>query len=311
VVEFRTAAVITDAVALGDTTVLEFEVGCAALLSVASDVAVLDTALDPSVEVLLLGTATVLEVEVTIEVEFDPDMAELMRVGIVLLLAVAEVNDEVVSVRMALVVRGIVLLLPDTAAFEDEAKDEVVLEAARMELVVEGTVLLLVKTTVLDEETSDDVVLDAAAKALVVEDIVLLTAKSAVFGSDDGVVVALLETLRLEETVEEIVLLLADTTVLEEESIEEVVFETARLEVVAEIAGDEFCGEVETLATIELDPAYEFELAGDAAGLVDDVADETAGELDEETATVTLVLDEETDELETISWYVLCADGLS
>jgi len=54
---------------------------CAALLSVASDVAILDTALKPSVDVLLLGTATVLEVEGTIEVEFDPEMTELVNVG--------------------------------------------------------------------------------------------------------------------------------------------------------------------------------------------------------------------------------------
>jgi len=61
--------------------VLEFEMDCAALLSVASDVAILDTALKPSVDVLLLGTATVLEVEGTIEVEFDPEMTELVNVG--------------------------------------------------------------------------------------------------------------------------------------------------------------------------------------------------------------------------------------
>jgi len=112
VVEFSRPAVITEDVALGVTTVLEFEMDCAALLSAASDVAVLDMTLEPSVVVLLLGTATVLEVEGTVDVEFDAAMTELVRVGTVLLLTVTEAKVEVVSVEMALVVRAQCYCLP-------------------------------------------------------------------------------------------------------------------------------------------------------------------------------------------------------
>ena len=221
VVEFKRAVETTEDVALGGTTVLMFELDCAALLSVPSDVPVLETTLDAFVDVLLLGTAMVLEVEGTSEVEFDVAKIVLVIEGVVLLLAATEVKDEVVPVRVALVVRGTVLLIATTAEFDDEARDEVVLETAGIEL-LEGTTLLLVETTVLADEARDEVVIDAAGTELVVEVIVLLTANTAVFGSEAEEELVLLEAVRLEkiveETVEEIVLLLAKTTVLESDA---------------------------------------------------------------------------------------------
>ena len=171
VVEFRRAALVPEDVVLGVTTVLEFEIDCATLFSVPSDVAVLETALDPAIDVLLLGTITVLEDGATIEVEFDAARAELVVERTELLLAkttVFEVEDDartevlLDTVDIELVVEDRELLTARSAVFASVAEEDVALVVAvRLVTDAEGSVLLLADAAVLEDDTIEEVVFNA------------------------------------------------------------------------------------------------------------------------------------------------------
>ena len=229
---FDGTAVTAEDEELAITTMLELDTDDAALLSVLIDVAVLDPALAPNVDELLLDTAARVEDVGRTDVELYAASTKLDMEDTVLLLAIAEAEDEMVVERMALVVGDTVLLLASIAASEEETTDEVVLDTARVGLVVEMSTLLLVRTIVFEEDPSMDVVFSGAAGTeLVVEATELLLDVTAV--PEDvvkGEVV--LETTRVELGVEEVGLLLVRSTVSEVE-------DDATIEVVFDIEGTE------------------------------------------------------------------------